>query len=216
VGFPWKLVTVDIDGTLTRGHGWRAIADAFGSLPIFEETTRRFHAHEIGEDEHLSNLLNLAVGHTVDEVEAVVERTPKLAGIREGVGRLHDFGSRVALLSHNPTYVTKYYRREFGFDDDEGVDAQAIVLGRIGPPTGVRADKSGGLRALIARARVGARDVVHLGDSYADAALFPLIGGGVALNSRLEPVRAAADLILSADDFRRVVDALGRLTPRSC
>jgi phosphoserine phosphatase len=214
-GFPWRLVTVDIDGTLTRGHGWRAIAEAFGALPAFEETTRRFHAREIDEDQHLANLLNLATGHTVQEVEVVVDRTPKLAGIREGVQRLHEVGARVALLSHNPSYVTRHYRRQFGFDDDEGVDAQPIVAGRIGPPMGVHADKSGGLRALIDRAGVGAREVVHVGDGWADAALFPRVGGGVALNSRLDSVRSAADLVLASDDFRHVVEALGRMVPRA-
>lgn len=214
-GFPWRLVTVDIDGTLTRGHGWRPIALAFGSLDRFESTNRRFHAHEIGEDEHLANLLDLATGHTVREVEEVVKQTPKLAGIREGVQELHLRGARAALLSHNPPYVTQYYRRSYGFDDEEGVNAQAVREGRIGPPVGVRADKSEGLRALISRNGVSPREVAHVGDGWADAKLFPQVGGGVALNSRLADVKAAADLVLSTDDFRDLVEALGRLRPRT-
>jgi len=66
--FPWRLVTFDIDGTLTPVHGWKGIAVAFGHLAEFEETTRQFRAHEIGEDRHLTNLLNIATGHTVAEV----------------------------------------------------------------------------------------------------------------------------------------------------
>jgi phosphoserine phosphatase len=213
-GFPWRLVTVDIDGTLTRGHGWQPIALAFGSLDRFESTNRRFHAHEIGEDEHLANLLDLATGHTVREVEAIVQRTPKLAGIREGVQELHARGARTALLSHNPPYVTRYYRQSYGFDDEEGVNAQAVRDGRIGPPVGVRADKSAGLRALIGRIGASPREVVHVGDGWADAKLFPQVGGGVALNSRLTDVKAAADLALTTDDFRDLVEVLGRLRPR--
>jgi len=212
--FPWRLVTVDIDGTLTRTHGWKEMAEAFGRLEAFQETNRRFFAHEIGEDPHLADLLGLVTGHTVAEVLAVVERTPKLRGIREGVGRLHDLGSRVALLTHNPTYVVDWYRRTYGFDDSEGVNAQTVEGGRIGPPVAVRADKSGGLRALLVRARVAPSAVAHVGDGWSDALIFPQVGGGIALNSPLAEVNRAADLALTTEEFPDVVAALGRLAPR--
>lgn len=139
-GIPWRLVTVDLDGTLTRGHGWRGIARAFGRLDAYDETSRKFFAHEIEEDAHLADLLDDATGHTVTEVEALVARTPKLRGIREGIRNLPKDGARVALLTHHPTYVVEWYRRTFGVDDSEGVDAQTIDRGTIGPPTRVRAD----------------------------------------------------------------------------
>ena len=58
--FRWRLVTVDIDGTLTRVHGWREIARAFGRDAEYELSNRRFFAREIGEDEHLEDLLRIA------------------------------------------------------------------------------------------------------------------------------------------------------------
>ena len=212
--FPWRLVTVDIDGTLTVGHGWRPIARAFGELPKFEDSNRRFFAHEIGEDAHLRNLLGIATGHTVAEVEAVLAATPKLAGIAEGIAALHEREARVALLTHNPDYVADWYRRTFGFDGFEAVTAQAVVAGRIGPPVEVHADKPQSLRSLIARDGVPADRVVHIGDGWSDAALFPLVGGGIALNSPYPEVRRRADLALSTTDFRDVVDGLSRLSPR--
>lgn len=211
---PWRLVTVDIDGTLTLGHGWRPIAKAFGRLPVFEESNRRFYAREIGEDEHLADLLGIATGHTVAEVEQLVRATPKLRGIREGVVRLKELGARVALLSHNPPYVTSFYREEFGFDDDEGVDAQTVSRGRIGPPVGVRADKIQGLRKLLYRAGTDSGHTVHVGDGWADVPVFRAVGGGVALNASLPDVQAAADLVLETDDFRAVADAIRDLARR--
>jgi len=213
-GSPWRLVTVDIDGTLTRVHGWKEIAKAFGQLNAFEETNRQFHAREIGEDAHLANLLNIATGHTVSEVEAVLARTPTLVGISDGIARLHEHGSVVSLLTHNPDYVAGWYRRTFGFDDAEGVTAQAVDEGRIGPPIRVRADKPSGLRALLSRYAVAASAAVHIEDGLSDLEIFRLVGGGVALNSPYPEVRRSADLALSADDFRVVVDRLARMTPR--
>ena len=211
---PWRLVTVDIDGTLTRGHGWAPIADAFGVRDRFDRTTERFRARAIDEDEHLCDLLDLATGRTVDEVLAVVAATPKLDGIAEGVTELHRGGARVALLSHNPTYVTAYYRSAFGFDDDEGVEVPLLERGRIGPPSGVHADKLASLHALLRRGSASPAEVVHVGDGWADVTLFPYVGGGIAVNTRWPDVAAAADVALVTTDFRDVVRAVGGLLPR--
>jgi phosphoserine phosphatase len=211
---PWPLVTVDIDGTLTTVHGWQVIADALGRRDEFDATQRRFFAKEVGEDEHLAAMLRIARGRHVDEVEAALESTPRLDGIGDGVRRLHDAGSRVALLTHNPSYVGDWYVRRFGFDDFEGVATPPVRDGEIGTVGTVRADKLTGLARLTERAGTTAPLVVHVGDGWADAALFPKVGRGVALNSRLPEVERAADLVLRTRDFREVAERIERLRSR--
>ena len=160
-------------------------------------------------------MLAVAQGRTLADVEAALEATPHLRRITEGLRRFHDRGSRVALLSHNPPYVCAWYRRKFGFDDYEGTPgAQEVIDGVIGPPLNVRANKPAGLRALIARAGTSAGQVVHIGDGWADAELFPLVGGGVALNASSPEVERAADLVLHTDDFEEVAAAVESLRRR--
>ncbi|MCI4343286.1 MAG: HAD hydrolase family protein [Thermoplasmata archaeon] len=202
------MVTVDIDGTLTRVHGWRVIAERFGRVEFYERTMARVRAHEAGEDETIAGLVSIAEGHTVPEVLAAVEATPRLSGIPEGVRRLHGGGMRVALLTHNPPYVTDWYRAFAGFDDAAGIRGSQATDPRIGPSAGIGADKPGGLAALVARSGIDPRFVVHVGDSGPDAAIFPLVGAGVALNARSPAVRAAADLAIDTTDFGEVVTAL--------
>lgn len=211
---PWPLVTVDIDGTLTRDHGWATIADALGRRPLFERTATAYRAHEVGEDEHLRSLLSIAAGARWTDVEAALRATPKIGGIAEGIARLHAAGTRVALLSHNPRYICAWYEREFGFDDFEGTTGQEIVDGVVGPPTGIHAAKRAGLLALAARAGTVPSRVVHVGDGAADAALFPIVGRGIALNTTRPEVTRGADLVLAATDFREVVRAIEGLGPR--
>ena len=210
----WPLVTVDIDLTLTTVHGWKAIAEALGRGDEFVRTNRRFFAKEIGEDEHLKDMLEVAEGRTLLEVESALASTPRLRGIAEGVRFFHDRGTRVALLTHNPPYVCEWYCRTFGFDDFEGTAAQEVVGGVIQAPHDVRADKPAGLRALTSRSGVPPARVVHVGDGGADAQLFPLVGRGVALNSSQPDVQRAADLVLKTDDFREVGVAVEALRPR--
>jgi phosphoserine phosphatase len=211
----WRLATIDVDGTLTTVHGWAAIADALGRHEMFARTQRRFFAHEIGEDEHLVDLLDIATGATVARIEGILESTPRLDGIAEGVRVLHAAGTRSALLTHNPRFVAEWYCRKFGFDDFEGTDVPLAVDGVIAPPGAVRADKASGLEALARRTGCPLDRVVHVGDGGADAALFPRVGAGVALNSKLPEVERKADLVLRTRDFREVARAIVALPPRS-
>ncbi len=211
----WPLVTVDIDGTLTKVHGWTAIAQALGRPAALDRTNRRFFTHEIGEDEHLQDMLEIATGTALASIEAALASTPRIVGIAEAIRSLHYRGTRVALLTHNPTYVCEWYCRTFGFDDFEGTRGQEVVDGVVRPPHDIRADKEAGLRALASRYETSARQVVHIGDGWADAALFPIVGRGIALNSRLPEVEQAADLALRTNDFREVAVAVERLRPRT-
>ena len=122
---PWKLITFDVDGTLTTVHGWGFLAERVGRVAEFEESNRRFRLHEIGEDEHLTDLLHLADGRTLKEVERILEATPKIAGVTEMLATWHAEGTRVALLSHNPDYVCARYQRRFGFDGFSGTAVPA-------------------------------------------------------------------------------------------
>lgn len=211
----WGLVTVDIDGTLTTVHGWKVIADALGGRDAYDRTQRRFFAHEIGEDEHLKEMLEIAGGHRLGEVDKALAATPRIAGIAEGIRSFHERGTSVALLTHNPPYVCRWYCDRFGFDDFEGTGAQEVVAGIIGAPRDVRANKPAGLERLAARSGIPFSRVVHIGDGWADAALFPIVGRGVALNSSLAEVERAADLVLRSPDFRAVADAVEALGPRT-
>jgi phosphoserine phosphatase len=210
----FRLVTFDIDGTLTTVHGWQRLADRVGRRPDYEATQARFHRHEIGEDEHLSNLLRLADGLRVLEVEAILESTPRIDGIADAVRAWHARGTRVALLSHNPDYVCAWYARTFGFDGFAGTTVPSPVDGRLYLPAPVRANKLEGLDELLRRWSLRPGDVAHVGDGWADAALFPRVGAGIALNSRFPEVEAAADLVVRARSLRDLPDRLEGLVPR--
>jgi phosphoserine phosphatase len=210
----WPLVTVDVDGTLTTVHGWQVIADALGRRAEFDRSRRRFFAREIDEDQHLAEMLEVAADAPLSEVETALATTPRIDRITEGIAAFHAAGSRVALLTHNPPFVCAWYRDHFGFDDFEGTGAQEIDHGVIRAPHNVRADKRGGLERLTSRSRVAPSQVVHIGDGWADAAVFPLVGAGVALNSTLPDVERAADLVLRTNDFRDVAAGVRALAPR--
>jgi phosphoserine phosphatase len=211
----WPLITVDLDGTLTRRHGWEAIAERLGRRSRFERADERYLAGEADEDRHLQELLSIATGARLTDIVDALAATPRLDGIPEGIGQLHASGRRVALLTHNPSYIVDWYVARFGFDDSEGSRSQAVVEGVVAPPGPTRAGKLAGLWALARRAQVSLDQVVHVGDGAVDAELFPLVGAGIALNAARPDVDRAADVALRTDDFRDVVTAIDRLRPRA-
>jgi len=213
--WPYRLVTFDLDGTLTQGHGWEAIARAAGRLPEFQEDSRRFLAHATTEDEHLTELVDLAVGMEVDRLHELLAARHHVAGIPRTIAALHERGARCALLTHNPAFVCDWYVEMFGFDGAAGTGGTEIRDGRIAAPGPIRADKLAGLAALLGRNDVLAGETAHVGDGWADARVFPLVGAGIAFNSQLPEVDRAADLALHTDDLYDVVVALDRLVPRS-
>ena len=54
-----------------------------------------------------------------------------------------------------------------------------------------------------------------MGDARPDAAIFPLVGGGIALNARSPAVRKTADLALDTTDFLALVSAILHLPARA-
>jgi HAD superfamily phosphoserine phosphatase-like hydrolase len=210
----WRLVTFDIDGTLTAVHGWRFLAQRTGKLAEFESTTQRFFAHEISETEHLRDLLQLAVGLPIEEVEGILEDTPKVQGIGETVEELKGRGVRTALLTHNPRYVCEWYERRYGFERSEGTEGASVRDGRIAPLGTIRAHKLGGLESLLRALQIPAHEAVHVGDGWADAELFAHMGGGISFNSRWPEVEAAADAAVRGGDLRLILPALDGLSPR--
>jgi phosphoserine phosphatase len=173
-----------------------------------------YRAGAIDEDTHLSNLMAIGEGARLTEIESILEATSKVSGIEEGVHRLHSLGAHVALLSHNPRYVTSWYARRFGMDGADGVaGSPEVVNGVVGRAERPRSDKVGGLDRLCAQFHVGRREAAHVGDGRADAEVFPLVGLGIAFGTQLADVRAAADVCVDVPDFGEVVRVLEQTPP---
>ena len=86
--------------------------------------------------------------------------------------------------------------------------------GRIVDSGPARADKVGGLGRLLDRWGVVPAEVAHIGDGRADAAIFPLVGLGLAFNSALPDVERAADAAVRAESLTAILPLLASLRRR--
>jgi phosphoserine phosphatase len=208
-GPPLKLVSFDIDGTLTQVHGWQHIAEGLGKRTEYERTQGAFLRGERGEDEHLRALLALGEGERRSRVEGLLATTPRLTGIRSTVRSLHRAGLRVVLLTHNPTWVGRWYASRFGFDAWTGVE-QPVVQGRLGPAPRFHLDKRITMGRMLCSFGIRPIEAAHVGDAGPDARVFPYLGTGVALNTNRRSVLRAADLFVCSQDLRDLLPFLSR------
>ncbi|MDE1821301.1 MAG: HAD family hydrolase [Euryarchaeota archaeon] len=206
-GKPIRLVSFDVDGTIAIGHGWRAIASFRGEEEAFDRAQDLFVGGEATEDEHLRRLLNFARGLPLSDLEGILDRTHHLPHLVPTIAALHARGTKVALLTHNPLYVCRWYARHYGFDLFAGVQ-QSVRDGTIQGVRNVHVDKREGLRLLLQATGSSPSEVVHLGDGLADARVFPYVASGIALNSRIPEVRARADLTVDTRDARKLLPLL--------
>lgn len=205
----FRVVSFDIDGTLTLGHGWFYIASVLGRLDSFRKSREAFLRQEIGEDEHLTNLLNLAAGASPSRITEALKKTPRIDRIPEGLARLKEAGLRTYLLTHNPPYVCRWYMEEFGFDGYIGA-VQQVRRGRICRTTS-RADKVLWMRKICDREKVSTGEFAHVGDGDSDAAVFEQAGGGIAVNSRSRAAISSAARSLNTTDMTEIVEAVLQL-----
>jgi phosphoserine phosphatase len=212
--YPWKLITVDLDGTLTLGHGWAFIATELGRQKEYRAINEAYLTGNVGEPEHLQRLLALARGYCVAEIEAILDRAPRVLGIAETVSALHTSGARVALLTHNPEYICAWYVRRFSLDGFAGTPIPPPGNGPIEEPGPVRVDKLAGLASLLERWQAPAMSAAHVGDGRADASVSPYVGAGIAFNPADETVAKAADATVRSGSLESILPVLGRLHPR--
>jgi len=74
-------------------------------------------------------------------------------------------------------------------------------------------DKASGLRAALDELGLSAQDVVGIGDAENDEAFLAMCGCGVAVANAIEPLKARADRVTSAEDgagVREVIESLLR------
>lgn len=203
----YSIISFDIDGTLTLGHGWYYLASALGREGEYRRTMALYTRGTIGEDTHLTNLLNIAAGFRPGDIEAALRTTPRLENISRGMEALRRKGMRTYLLTHNPAYICGWYVREFGMDGYRCA-RQVVRNGAICNAAGVHADKVAWMRDICSKESTSPANLIHVGDGLSDCEVFRRSGMGIALNTRLREVRRSASTALNTTDMMDVVRAV--------
>lgn len=211
-----KLALIDLDGTLKRERDpYVRLHRGLGTLDQANEFTHLGLEGKISYGEWLRRDVELWAGQPTERILDLLRANPYVPGAPGVLRCLKRAGVIVALISTGLTFHTDLVRAEFGLD--YGFANEALVAD--GHLTGEAVERvpEGGKGAiadrLMADLDVSPAEVLALGDSTSDIALFERAGRSVAVNPLSDAVRAAADLVLEGSDLRPLLSQLSSWYP---
>lgn len=208
----FKLALFDLDGTLTREKSaWEYIHRRLG---VWEGYAEKFQAAFLrGEITYLRFCeLDAEVwkGMRVSEMKGILREVPLYEGIEDLVGYLRAKGIKLGIISSGLSFLSDWIKERYGFNyavaNELGV-RDGVLNGRI--KIHVHYDQKGKW-VQKAKRRFKARkdEVIAIGDSTGDIAMFQMAGLSIAFNSRSPQLDASASLSIQSSDLRDIISSL--------
>lgn len=216
----FKLALFDLDGTLTRERSaWEYIHRRLG---VWEGYAEKFQAAFLrGEITYLRFCemdAEVWKGMRVSEMKRILREVPLYEGIGDLVGYLRAKGIRLGIISSGLSFLSDWIKERYGFDyavaNELGV-RDGVLNGRI--KIHVHYDQKGKW-VQEAKRRFKARkdEIIAIGDSTGDIAMFQNAGLSISFNSRSVQLNAVATLSIQSPDLRDLIPLLvPHLGPKS-
>ena len=208
----FKLALFDLDGTLTRERSaWEYIhrrLDVWkGHAEKFQEA---FLRGEITYQRFCELDAEVWKGMKVSEMKGILREIPLYGGIEELAGYLRAKGVKLGIISSGLSFLSEWIGERYGFDyavaNELGV-TDGILNGQI--RIHVHYDQKGKwVQEAKRQFKVRKSEVLAIGDSAGDIAMFQMAGFSIAFNSRSPQLEAVASLSIHSSDLRDLIPLL--------
>ncbi|MHB8634025.1 MAG: HAD family hydrolase [Thermoplasmatota archaeon] len=199
----WRVVSLDLDGTLVHPAAFNAAAAGLGFGPALDATWEDYRDGRI----HLEEAFRRDVAHfdglAVADVQEALRRSPAWTpGIARGIRDLHEGGAKVIVTTDQPAWLAEV-TLEFGVDDL--VCSPAPVRGgRIVADFVPRFAKWPNLEGWLSRNGMPPSEVAHVGNGRNDIPIFQHVGRGVAVFTQDPAVVAGRPHLLNPVNLSEV------------
>lgn len=204
----YKLIILDIDGTITRHiSSWRYIHEKLGLW-----TTRAFRYQERFFAGKISyrTFCELDAAHWKGIPEEKLRRIFKSVAYSKNAARcirgLKSKGFKLAAISTGLQYIPERLRKEFDFDyilSNRLLSRAGILTGGVGI-TIAHGAKHKVLKMIFRKFRVKPHEVISVGDSDGDIPLARDAGYSIAFNSTSSKLSGLVDYNCRTRDFGEV------------
>ena len=208
----FKLALFDLDGTLTREKSaWEYIHRRLG---VWEGYAEKFQAAflrgEITYPRFCEMDAEVWKGMRVSEMKRILREVPLYEGIEDLVGYLRAKGIKLGIISSGLSFLSEWIKERYGFDyavaNELGV-TDGVLNGRI--KIHVHYDQKGKWVQEAKRKFKARKDeVIAIGDSTGDIAMFQMAGLSIAFNSRSPQLIALASLSIRSSHLRDIICSL--------
>jgi len=209
---PFKLALFDLDGTLTKERSvWEYIHRRLGVWDGYAEKFQEaFLNREISYDRFCQLDAGIWRGMKAAELEQIVREIPLYEGIEDLLGYLRSKGMKLGIISSGLSFLSDWVTEKYGFDyavaNELGVE-NGVLNGEI--RINVHYDRKG---EWVQEARQKfdsqAEEVLAVGDSTGDIAMFQMVGLSIAFNSLSAKLDSLATFSIRSTDLRDLIPPL--------
>src|SRR2546428_13984652 len=195
-----SMVSFDVDGTIFRKPALTQAARSLGIGEQWNSLDEMFRLRRITMRECLASQYKLLEGMKLADILGEVSKVEVIKNVRETVEKFQGHRIRVVLLTDNPDFLCAYLIERFGFEGYVGSKVgikEGTVTGEIEPLP----DKRLGLRKYCSWTGIPLSRCAHVGDWVNDVPVFRIVRYSVALNAKIEKVKASASHHMETDDL---------------
>ena len=208
----FRLVTLDLDGTLTRERSiWEYIHKRLGKWYGFaEDYQNQFLAGKISYEEFCERDAQVWKGMKVEELLEIVKTVPFHPGANELTHYLRQKGLKLSLVSSGLSLLSDWVHQKYGFDYSVSND----LLHKNGLLTGgvkiqVYYDKKAEwVRKILNKFGVKPEEVIAIGDSKGDIDMFQMVGFSVVFNSSCFDLEKIANVCVPSQNLADIIPRL--------
>jgi len=208
----FKLVTFDLDGTLTREPSiWEYIHKRLGKWYGFaEDYQKQFLAGKISYEEFCARDAEVWKGMKAEELLEIVKMVPFHPGVDELIRYLKQKKLKLAMVSSGLSLLSDWVRQKYGFDysvSNDLLHENGILTGRV--KIRVYFDKKAEwVKRILKQFRVKPQEVIAIGDSKGDIDMFQMVGFSVAFNSSCFDLEKIANICVQSQNLADVIPKL--------
>ncbi len=202
----YDLVTLDLDGTLIpHDTVFAAVLRDQGKAKEVAESDARYERGEATLEQCFWEQWAWVQPLTLADIHRGLRKATWLPGIFDGVQRLKQAGSRVVLLTDQPSTFTDFLGR-WGLVD--AVCSPVTVKEGKQVAIDARFDKLANLRGRLREWGIAEAKVCHVGNGVNDIPVFRAVGGSVAVYGNPQVKAAAKRHVADPKDLGELVDAV--------
>jgi phosphoserine phosphatase len=208
----FRLVTLDLDGTLTREPSiWEYIHKRLGKWYGFaDDYQKQFLARQISYEEFCERDAQVWKGMMVEELLEIVKAVPFHPGADELVHYLKQNGLKLSVVSSGLSLLSDWVHQKYGFDysvSNDLLHENGILTGRV--KIQVRYDKKAEwVRKILKKFGMRPEEVIAIGDSKGDMDMFQMVGFSIAFNSSCFDLEKIATVCVPSQDLTDIIPVL--------
>ena len=208
----FRLVALDLDGTLTRERSvWEYIHKQLGKWYGFaEDYQNQFLAGKISYEEFCERDAQVWKGMKVEELLEIVKTVPFHPGANELIHYLKQKGLKLSLVSSGLSLLSDWVHQKYGFDysvSNDLLHENGILTG--GVKIQVYYDKKAEwVKRILERFRVKPEEAMAIGDSKGDIDMFQMVGFSVAFNSSCFDLEKIANVCVASQNLADIIPRL--------